>query len=290
MNSVPSSARRVEAGIDYLTCTAERLRDGDALLSLGRDIIKQEVGSGGSERPFYYRGFSGYTAGSVSVGSSRDRSLVRISGSAARECAAELIECSHNVSRLDAQVTIESDGLGIDHVRGLYDSGAGIRAGRGRPIERTLIVNSSGGSSFYLGRRISESYGRIYNKSAEDKRKDNPPHWRYEVEFKGRTAKKEAWSYASASEKDSWCVGTVYDWFERRHCTPPISKVDRLDMCSDSRGSTTQSKRIEWLRRCVRPILARLALEYGWPDVLSLLGVPMRVSDTYINEVLAPGE
>lgn len=290
MTSVPSQAARVEAGVDYLTCTAERRRNGDALLLLGRDILKQEVGSGGVERPFWFHGFGGYTAGAVSVGSSRDRSLVRISGSAARECAAELIACSHNISRLDAQITVVADGLGIDHARRLYDSGSGIRAGRGRPIERTLIANSSGGSSFYLGRRISESYGRIYNKSAEEKRNDNPPHWRYEVEFKGRSAKKEAWSYASAGQKDRWCVGTVYDWFDRRHCAPPISKVDRLDMCSDSRGSPTQSKRVEWLRRCVKPVLTKLAAEMGWPDVLALVGCPMVFSDRYVNEVLAVEE
>jgi hypothetical protein len=33
-----------------------------------------------------------------------------------------------------------------------------------------------------------------------------------------------------------------------------------------------------------------LALEYGWPDVLALLGVPMEYSERYINEVLAQGE
>lgn len=287
MTSVEHPAVQLGAGIDYLTCSAERARGGDALLLLGRDLLAQEVGSGGIERPFFSHGFSGHTAGAISVGASRDRSLVRASGAAARECAAMLIESAHNVSRLDAQLTVSSDGLGADYARSLFDSGAGIRGGRGRPIERTLIQNSTGGSSFYLGRRISESYGRIYNKSSEEGNDVVPPHWRFEVEFKGRQARSSAWSYAAYSDKARWCVGEVYSWFSQRHCAPPISPLDRVGMCGDSRGSDSQSKRIIWLRRCVRPVMERLAAEFGWPDTLALIGAPMQYSNRYINEVLS---
>ena len=290
MGSVAPFVARYEAGIDYLTCTAERGHNVAALLALSEDVLRQEVGAGAILKPWYWQGFGGQQAGGISSGFSGTRAIVRLSGSTARECAAEFIPSADNVSRLDIQLTIRADALGTSHAAKLYESLATRDGRRGRPIARSLIVDSRGGSSLYLGRRISDSYGRIYNKSAEEQKNETPPRWRYEVEYKRKLALAAARAYVGAVEKDTFCAGEVRHWFDRRNCTPPISTIPRLDYCSDARGSDSQSKLVKWLKVTVRPSVQRLALEYGWPDVLALLGVPLAYSDRYVNEVLGAEE
>ena len=273
MSIVSDSPGTLGAGIDYVTCTATRPVLAAALLALGQDLIEHEVGSGGVVKPWYWQGFSGRSAGSVQVGFTGRRSIVRASGAAARECAKDVIGLSDNVSRLDIQLTVRSDDLGTDYAKRLFESDDRTGARRGKPLARALVQTSAGGDTFYLGKRISDSFGRVYNKSAEDKVREDPPRWRYEVEYKRRQALAAARSYQAAADKDSWCVGEVAQWFERRHCPPPVSSIDRVDMRGSARGSASQANRIDWLRRGVRPVIQQLIAEFGVVDVLALLGI-----------------
>lgn len=286
MGSVSLSVPEVSAGIDWVTVTARAPAKVAALLSLGKDLIRQEVGSGGRTRPWHFQGYSGEQAGSVQTGYSGVGTCVRASGATARECAQELIECSDNVSRLDVQITVRSSNCGPGYASDMYQRLLGSSRRRGRSIAKTLITSTYTGDTLYLGRRISDSYGRIYNKSAEDKVAEVPPRWRFEVEYKRKYALGQALAYAQAPEKDVWCTSRVYHWFHDRFASPPISPLVRCSDSGASRGSSEEARVVEWLKVGVRPVVRRLAAKYGWPDTLALLGVPMLYSERYINEVL----
>jgi hypothetical protein len=286
MVTITSSQVAVSAGIDWVTCTARSPSKVSALIAFGRDVVEQEVGGGGIKKGWHWQGFSGWTAGSAGYGFNGTGALVRLSGATARESAADVISCADNVSRLDVQTTVRADGISHDYAKHLYSSLARTGRTRGRPSARSLIQTSYGGDSLYIGRRISDSYGRIYNKSAEEKEVSEIPRWRYEVEFKRKVAAAQAGAYVQAADKEAWCVGRVYHWFADRGCTPHHSAVERINDPGSSRGDSAAARRIEWLKVGVRPVIQQLALEYGWPDVLSLLGVPMAYSLKYINETL----
>lgn len=290
MSIVAASPVQLSAGIDWITCTARSPARVAALLSLGKDLVKQEVGSGGKQKPWHFQGFSGHTAGAIAAGYSGTGACVRASGATARECARELIECADNVSRLDIQVTVAASSYDAGYAERLYRSLLSAPKGRGRQLAKTLITSTYTGDTLYLGRRISDSYGRIYNKSAEDKVAEYPPRWRYELELKRKYAKSQALAYAASENQESWCVARVYHWFSDRHAAPPISPLERCTDCGPSRGSSEETRVVEWLKVGVRPVLKRLAAIYGWPDVLALVGVPMVYSERYINEVLSVEE
>lgn len=276
----------LSTGVDWLTCTAQNHSMVAALLEFGKDLVAQEEGSGGVRKAFHWQGYSGWTAGGAGIGFNGHSALLRLSGATARESAANAICYSDNVSRLDVQTTVRADGIGSTYAQQLYARLSGDRRGRGRPISRSLIQSSYGGDSLYIGRRISDSYGRIYNKSAEEKETAEYPRWRYEIEFKRKVAAAQAKAYAAAGDKETWCISRVYHWFKDRGCTPHHSPIERVNNPGVSRGDSAQARRIEWLKIGVRPVVRQLALEYGWPDVLSLLGVPLSYSERYINEVL----
>jgi len=287
MSNIPLIVPVVEAGIDWVSCSAERPMMSAALLALGRDLVQQEAMSGATLTPYYNHGYAGYKAGGAAYGNCPRGTIVSVSGATARESASELLRCSDNVSRLDVQVTVRSDECGAEYAKRVYGRLVGEPRGRGRPIAHTLITSDWTGDTLNIGRRVSDNFGRIYNKSAEEKVLEVPLRWRWEIELKRKPAQKAAWAYTSASDKSHWSLGEVFDWFERRHCAPPISKVLRVGVDRSSRGSHAQANRIKWLKLGVRPVVVRLAAEFGWPDVLALLGVPMRYSDAYVNETMA---
>ncbi len=285
--TVAHPPREVSAGIDWLTCTAQDPYRVAALIDFGVDLVKQEYEAGGTIKRWGFQGFSGWASGGAAYGFNGYRSLVRLSGPTARESAADAINFADNVSRLDAQVTVRSDGVGCGYASERYSSLSGARRGRGRPISRSLIQTSYGGDSLYIGRRISDSFGRIYNKSAEEKEVTDTPRWRFEVEYKRKVALAQARAYAQAPSAETWCTSRVYHWFKDRGCAPDISPLERVSDPGTSRGDSAQARRIEWLKVGVAPVVRALAQEHGWPDVLALLGVPLSYSERYVNEVLA---
>lgn len=272
------------AGVDWITCSAKLPSTMAALLRLGKALVDEEEGCGGVRKPWYFQGYAGYSAGQVSAGFKGSGVCVRASGAAAREHAAELIECADNVSRLDLQLTVRSDACGADFASSLYRSLLSAPRARGRPVERTLITSTYSGDTLYMGRRVSDQYGRIYNKSAEEKVNEDPLRWRFEVEYKRAYAKAAAAAYSASDRSIEWSTGRVVRWFADRGIRPPVSTLAGDSIRGAPRGTAEEAARLEWLKRSVRPAVRALAEKYGWPDMLALLGVPMAVTDRYVNE------
>jgi DNA relaxase NicK len=257
-----------------------------ALLYFSKDLLEQEEGSGGVRKPWYFQGYAGHQVGQVQSGFKATGVCVRASGAAARECAAQLLECADNCSRLDLQVTVRADECGDDYAEKLHRDMLGRVRRRGRPVERTLITSTYSGDTLYLGRRVSDQYGRIYNKSAEEKTKEEPPRWRFEVEYKRGYAKAAASAYVKANASASWCASTVHSWYANRGVSAPVSALASPAIRCDARGTAEEANRLRWLKVGVRPAVVELAAKYGWPDVLRLLGCPLATSERYVNEVL----
>lgn len=280
----------IGAGVDYVTVSAATPARMAALLYLGKDLLAQEEGAGGVRKPWYFKGYAGHQAGQVQAGFKATGVCVRASGAAARECARELIGCAENVSRLDIQLTVSSSKLGNEYAASLYQDMLGSSRGRGRKLERTLITSTYTGDTLYLGKGTSDQYGRIYNKSAEEKVNETPLRWRYEVEYKRGYAKAAAAAYVKANGDVGWCAGAVHRWFSDRGASPPVSPLVSPTIRGRPRGDSSQANRLQWLKVGVRPVLLELAKEYGWPDLLAWLGCPVVLSERYVNELGGPAD
>jgi len=283
VDTLPHFDSTVEVGIDWLTCTARRPLLVEALLRYGEGSVDEERGAGAVEKPWRWQGYMGRSAGGSSVGFDGHTTCLRLSGPSARENSRGAIALADNVSRLDVQLTVVSVRCGADYAERLYRGFTSAKRGRGRPIAHSLIQDDRGGSSVYFGRRISDQYGRIYNKSAEEKELTSTPRWRYEIEYKRRAAVAAARSYAAHPSQERWCLGEVYGWFDRRGATPPISPLVWPGGRGAARGAATEAAQLRWLKVGVRPVLLRLAERYGWLDVLAHLGVPHGAAAAYLD-------
>ena len=258
-----------------------------ALLSLGQELVYQEEECGGVRKAWYFQGFAGQQAGQVAAGFKSNGVCIRATGAAARDSAAELIDCADNISRLDLQLTVRSSNCTLQYAKDQYRLLNSSPRRKGGQLGHSLITSTYTGDTLYYGRRVSDQFGRLYNKSAEEQIDENPPRWRFEVEYKRAYAKAAAQRFAASNKSPGWVAGTVARWFSDRGTRPPVSELALGAIRSSPRGSAQEAARLEWLKRSVRPAVMELAERYGWPDMLSLLGAPMFYSERYVNETLA---
>jgi DNA relaxase NicK len=162
--------------------------------------------------------------------------------------------------------------------RQLYRDVGQAPSRNGRPPTRTLIRDSDGGQTVYIGRRVSENMGRLYDKGVESATNAPGTRWRYEVEYKGD----QAWNAVQALlpvEEEARCVSsTVAQWFSSRG-----GRVWRHDSLLAVRNwgpkETSTDKQLQWLARGVRPTVVALIDRLGYHRVTTALGLGARSTD-----------
>jgi hypothetical protein len=191
---------------------------------------------------------------------------------------------AENVTRLDLAATVSLESPFIDVARTAY----------GRAItdpERCLckrrkysyVENSAGGQTCYIGSRISDQFGRIYDKGCESA-KDAicPPGmlWRYEVEFKSYRAKKLAKQMEASARAETETVAEaishlIYTWFRSRgiptifdDAPPDVDWTVELEA-----RITDDEASLKWLTVQVRPSVERLLERGREAEVFEALGI-----------------
>ena len=266
---------RLNAGIDWLTCTAVDPTRAAALLSYGGEIIDEEVAGGAREEHWHWRGFSGRSAGGARYGYSGSRALLQLSGPTARDHGTDAIRSADNISRIDLQATYWEVSREHDHAQDAYRAIASSGKRRGRPLGASLITTLTEGTTAYIGKRISDQFGRVYNRSDRDGSRRSDPEWRWEVELKRGFALTVARQVAAPDVPVELVPALVRRWFADRNISTPFRAGAIAMALGSPRGSADDARRIQWLRQGVRPAVVALAAEHSWPEVMALLGCPV---------------
>jgi len=225
---------------------------------------------GHKARPYTGNGYVGDHIEGITLAERDDETMVRLSGSAARRWATLLIPRVNNVSRLDFQVTIRDQLTGRDWA-GIAESevmgDARIREGR---TKRLRLSDGRLGNTLYIGRRVSNRFFRVYNKSAESPGEWPDTTWRWEIEYKGPRAEHWASQIRRHPWKDDDSRSVVSAGFrDYGHAVPaPILTSQWKDL--SPRIQTTDEKRLAYLGTCIRPMIQKLAEAYG-PSVIRKL-------------------
>ena len=182
-----------------------------------------------------------------------------------------------NVTRLDLQVTVTLTKPWPAMATMAYawlDDNPDLRR---KQLTYTLLENTSGGSTLYVGSRASDQYGRFYDKGKErDKEAEKGKEWRYEVEFKGQRASnviEQLKRLTGASDVEAAISTTVHTWFAAREM-PPIWAKNGQPMKMDIKATVTSDElKLLWLTKQVRPSVRQL-LEHGRSEELMIaLGI-----------------
>jgi len=277
-----SITKEISSGIDYLTCSLKPSPTGENLFwALAKSIKDHSVLRGCDERRWRFYGYEGFilTDGGVGHFAYGDHHtqgyLVQMSGEFSLRYWLDFVNCATNISRIDIKTDAELFVPKADMAKECYDWIAESEYGRKK---FSLIQGLNTGQTLYVGSRLSEQFGRLYDKSAESGSAELGRVWRYEVEFKGGRAKAVALELSRIANESpiqefyASIAATCYDWFDKRH-VPPVwdrkgQAIKRLSIVAES-----EMGKVAWIRQQVSPTVKRLITRGKGLEVIDALGL-----------------
>lgn len=263
------------AGIDWLTLTLpSNAVLADQWVEHALTVLDRIVEQGYELRYRTLQGYYGVSAGNCFVGSREDGHIVQLTGHHANDHFVEVWRPACHCSRLDVQCTIKYRDMPQDVAKECYEHATldNLRLPVTRRRKLTIISSSGGGDTFYLGSHSSDQFARIYNKAVQSEDISYERSWRFELVYKNDMATRLAvrCPYNSVERAD-WATSVVYQWLKARGVTYSGLTADERSVLPLSRTLPTDvEKRMQWLRKQVKPTVMKLVAAGFGPQVAEL--------------------
>lgn len=262
----------VNCGVDWLTCTSNEKSVEPALWKFGmRELLKAEA-TAGATTVASRLGFSGRTAGHIFLGQRPGDVMVQLSGTPCTPLAQEAITLSTNVSRIDLQVTVWTEGEQCNLAKWTRDKLVQQHVGSKRQPSLTLISSHPSGDTLGINRRCSDAYGRLYDKTAESDLGPQRLLWRYELELKGRQAKRVAKRLKECGARPTLVSSLVDAWYTEKGCRPSFASPD-CDLTAQLACEAPRRDVLSWFRSSLSKTVAKAIRDHGRDVVLDALGL-----------------
>lgn len=265
-----------DAGVDWLTATAEAGVEGRPFRDSCEALREEERAAGRDVKPATLRDYVGHRGEGFFVGRRRQDSLCVLSGGRTADRWQSVAQTAHNCSRVDLQVSLWSHGDEGQLARENYHHLKSLPPGRGRPRNLTLIQGHPRGETLNVGRRISDAYGRVYDWSAAHTKEEAKAIWRFEVEYKRRYAAAQVSALLSADDHRVRASHTVYNWFSQRGLIMPWVESD-FRPTDGLRLTEVNRDVLCWFEESVSKTIAREVKRVGLQRVLIALGLSDKV-------------
>lgn len=272
MQCIPSA---ISPSIDWLTLTSTDGPKSLELLSLGKTLVALSSSHDNKAEKWHWRNYVGEHCLGVSYGERDDSVILQLSGIYAHDWFDQAYKLGTNCTRIDLAVSVLYDPEREGVADGAYKSGVEWQDKRGLGPGFTFLTNSAGGQTCYVGSRVSDIYGRIYDKWRESKQDEWRGWWRWEMECKGQVACRAAESIAANALRAGSIASTVRNYFTRRGCEPDWEVESNKLRVAHIRPVTTVASRLRWLNNQVRPGVQWLCANGYESMVLEALGLPM---------------
>jgi DNA relaxase NicK len=266
------------AGVDWITATAKpgSPRE-DAVVSVALEALSQNVREGHTERLQSRLGYRGVQAAGVFLGQRHDGVMLQASGSVAHRVALRLREVDHKVkvTRLDFEVSLQ-DGSGTSNpVTAALEASEKARSAETgkRQGSYQLVRDHRRGSTFYAGSRASPRFGRIYDKSAEQRGKIEPNIWRWEIEHKGIVARRNWSAFVDAESPVRLAGAVVRATFDSKGIPMPEFDDGTEQRLVSTYEPTDTERQFAWLKTHVARTAQKLAETHGAERVATALGL-----------------
>lgn len=263
----------ISTGIDWITATATTSTKCLFMKTVAQQWQEQRMKQGYRERPYEGNGYHGIYVDGITYGEREDGAILRLSGDVAREHGAKVPLWSDRISRVDFQATLQDDETHRDWA---YKTGVVVKDDKRVLCGQTkwsTMAGSDGGSTFYLGRRISQRFYRVYDKTAESKGLYPARTWRWEVEYKGPRAETYGMRMKSLTWTPDDSLKTVKTAFGDYGFILPCFGAANPWTDSSPREPSTDERKMEYLRKCIRPMMLRLLEAYDRSMLLECIGM-----------------
>lgn len=269
----------IDSAVDWLTVTAKRGPDADALVAAADRLLHQSIGGGNYLSLFKSKGYHGRKAGGVSVGRRYDGAILTLTSGEAACNALPFLGGTYHVTRLDLQITCADESQNAARAEIAYHLMQEGSKRAGRPVSASLRLNSSGGQTLYLGSPKSDVLSRLYDKGIEKKVAEAGACWRYEVQYRREPATNTANQLHKSKVPHDCIAALVAAFFAYRGVVVPEVERDRADSRVQderlyfSRAESDQDRQLRWLATYVASTVRRLLDSGKRSEVLKALGL-----------------
>lgn len=258
----------VNSALDWITVTGKDPHGDDIEF---QDVVEwfDELEKHYEKKPWKVLGYAGWTCGPLSLGFRDDASyMFRVSGHDAQRALLRLewLKNAH-LTRVDYQVTVESE-FGENYVRDWYKIALENRKNDKR-MPKPKYWSSESGDTLYLGRRDSHRYFRLYDKGGEEGGAKGEK-MRYEIEYKKHSAPVAWQSFVASTNRTGHILSVVEGDFAQAGILLRFGSVVRTGIVAEKPKSDYE-KQLDWLRRCVRPVVDRLIAKGYEPRIREIL-------------------
>jgi hypothetical protein len=279
-----SSGVIVGAGVDYFTATCASGDSRHGFERLGEKIVGREHERGNDLRVWRFKGYEGYTSGSASCGDRPDGSIIQCSSGVAADHWRDVSECATNFSRIDVQDTVRLESSVDDAIIRHLGEALSYADTLKQKREVRIIASRQKGNTLYLNERVSNAFGRAYNKFRESKLDHYQNCIRYELEAKGDLAQAIVRRLKSQPNAADAASGIVSGWMGKHGIKRVKPLTDALDLRCD-RKRTTDANRLIWLDTQVRPSLEKLAASGKLKLAIEALGLSKAMLQKIIEQM-----
>lgn len=263
----------MDQGVDWITATCSDVDRRDQMKALGVRLVEDEHAEGDDIKTWGGHGYFGFGTKRATWGARREDVLVRLSGGLARDWWKPVAELATSVSRVDLQVTARAEPADEEVCKQAYESAkAKAEQGKSKMAVRR-ICGRFGEQTTYVGSRTSDTYARIYDKGIEQSTASAGNIWRWEIECKRRSASRALESARPGCDGLDTIRPTVWSYFDDRGASPEWTRLGESGRLGAGRQQTDDQRRILWLKRAVKPVVAHLLVRYSRDELLEVLGL-----------------
>lgn len=267
-----------EAGVDYITAT---IRHDNALAPAWQNIcltaMQLVADDGNAIKPTSVLGYEGQSIGTAFFGQNEQGRMFRVSGPWADKLFQRTYVKGLHYARLDIQVTYrfarENKTLAERIYKQLNKSIEDKTAGRLKTTR--LVRDNNGGSTVYVGSRSSDTFMRIYNKSAQAEVEEYRNCWRYELEAHNDIATALAEGLLQDPANKTQRLGDIVrEWCTSRGVLPPWPESGtKAVLPSASKPASDVASKLLWLSTQVRPSINWLRSQCDDATIFAALGL-----------------
>ena len=287
MDNATNSPALFQAGVDWITLSGMGGVTSEELAWRSDRLLEEEYLAGNNKRPWGMAGFNGWKCGHVQYGFRGKEVIVRLGAEVAAENWRQLYALSDNCSRIDCQVTINNGIAPAVVIRRAYQRARAWARTQPKGGGVSILETTNGPSTIYFNRRVSDRFGRIYDKGAQSKLEAFRGAVRWEIEFKNRAARVISTTLAGMPEDLELCVYEVNHFMSKRSASwgtgPRSSGSDIMRPTYLSAGSSRLSqasvsdcqRRLLWIQTTVsRTVNDLIDRGFGTETLIALGLVP----------------
>lgn len=264
MSIIPLNAPVLGAHVDWLSMSCDRATSVAALFDWKKERFAELSEAGYVAKPWGDHGYRGERIDDVIFGFNGTSLLVQLRSDEARRNWRSLAVQATNISRIDLATTIKPRADVGALARDGYEAARRFRPQRARPTGCSIVEDSKGGQTLYIGSRVSENYGRLYDKGKQSGEEAYSGCWRYEVEYKGKTALAKGRALLAAPRETEAVTGDVHRWFSARGVDPRFrAGSGSLDSAVPGRLADDEAW-LSYCRKCVQPRNRKLRGRRTW--------------------------